>query len=154
MSQWASGCCCRLQERFTEALLKDMAKLPLDSDRIWSTTVSGKPKSDMLVKLQGQHPNMIYHFVEDKLGTLEKVGHAVFPALTHQCSVEAAPASDSHTEQQMLPSPLPALIRSAGRMQVVNTLFTHGNAGFSDIIIRYGFLMCFSWLYALASYQG
>lgn len=62
-----------LQERFTEALLRDMAKVPLNLDRIWSTTVSGKPKSDMLVKLQGQHPNRVYHFVEDKLGTLEKV---------------------------------------------------------------------------------
>ena len=62
-----------LQERFTEALLRDMAKVPLNLDRIWSTTVSGKPKSDMLVKLQSQHPNRVYHFVEDKLGTLEKV---------------------------------------------------------------------------------
>ncbi|KAK9869089.1 hypothetical protein WJX84_009307 [Apatococcus fuscideae] len=61
------------QERFTEALLKDMAKVPLASDRIWSTTVTGKPKSDMLRKLQAKHPHKVYHFVEDKLGTLEKV---------------------------------------------------------------------------------
>ena len=62
-----------MQERFTEALLKDMAKVPLPADRIWSTTVSGDPKSKMLVKLQAKHPDREYHFVEDKLGTLEKV---------------------------------------------------------------------------------
>ena len=109
-----------------------MAKLPLDSDRIWSTTVSGKPKSDMLVKLQGQHPDMVYHFVEDKLGTLEKVRHVLFPALTHQHSVQAnlqAWTSLKHDNCLHLtlienigpcPRPLPALIRSAGRMQVLN----------------------------------
>lgn len=53
-----------------------MAKVPLASDRIWSTTVTGKPKSDMLRKLQAKHPHKVYHFVEDKLGTLEKVRSA------------------------------------------------------------------------------
>ncbi|CAL5223568.1 g6103 [Coccomyxa viridis] len=61
------------QARFTEALMHSMAKVPIASQDIFSTTVSGQPKSEILVDLQRQHPDMTYHFVEDKLGTLEKV---------------------------------------------------------------------------------
>jgi len=61
------------QERFTEALLRDMAKVPLPLDRIFSQTVSGRPKSEVLLKLAERHPRASYHFVEDKMGTLEKV---------------------------------------------------------------------------------
>lgn len=50
-----------------------MAKVPIDPRDIFSTTVSGQPKSEILIDLQRQHPNMTHHFVEDKLGTLEKV---------------------------------------------------------------------------------
>ena len=60
-----------------------MAQVPLDSDRIWSTTVTGKPKSDMLLKLQAKHPGRVYHFVEDKLGTLEKVSPPHLLLLRH-----------------------------------------------------------------------
>lgn len=60
------------QERFTEALLRDMAKVPLPLDRIFSQTVSGRPKSEVLLKLAERHPRASYHFVEDKMGTLEK----------------------------------------------------------------------------------
>ena len=61
------------QERFTEALLRDMAHVPLPLDRIFSQTVSGAPKSEVLAKLAARHPGAAYHFVEDKLSTLEKV---------------------------------------------------------------------------------
>ena len=60
------------QARFTEALMHNMAKVPMPSEDIFSTTVSGQPKSEILVDLQRQHPGLTYHFVEDKLGTLEK----------------------------------------------------------------------------------
>jgi hypothetical protein len=62
-----------MQARFTEALMHNMAKVALPSDRIFSTTVSGQPKSDILKDLQQQHPWGSWHFVEDKLSTLEKV---------------------------------------------------------------------------------
>ena len=61
-----------VQARFTEALMHNMAKVPIPSEDIFSTTVSGQPKSEILVDLQSQHPGLTYHFVEDKLGTLEK----------------------------------------------------------------------------------
>lgn len=68
-----------VQARFTEALMHNMAKVPIPSEDIFSTTVSGQPKSEILVDLQSQHPGLTYHFVEDKLGTLEK-------ASSHQTS--------------------------------------------------------------------
>ena len=51
-----------------------MAKVKLPKERIISTTLSGRPKSDILRDLQLEHPGLEYHFVEDKLSTLEKVG--------------------------------------------------------------------------------
>ena len=63
-----------MQARFTETLMHNMAGVPIASEDIFSTTVSGQPKSEILVDLQREHPGMEkYHFVEDKLGTLEKV---------------------------------------------------------------------------------
>jgi hypothetical protein len=56
-----------------------MAKVPLDADRIFSQTVSGQPKSEVLAMLQERHPGTQYHFIEDKMGTLEKVGVASNP---------------------------------------------------------------------------
>ncbi len=53
--------------------MHNMAKVPISPDHIFSTTVSGQPKSDILKDLQQQHPGTSYHFVEDKLSTLEKV---------------------------------------------------------------------------------
>lgn len=53
--------------------MHNMAKVPIPPQHIFSTTVSGQPKSDILVDLQKQHPGVSHHFVEDKLGTLEKV---------------------------------------------------------------------------------
>ncbi|BDA48771.1 hypothetical protein COCOBI_12-4530 [Coccomyxa sp. Obi] len=61
------------QARFTEALMHNMAKVPIPPERIHSTTLTGQPKSDILKDLQQQHPGASCHFVEDKLGTLEKV---------------------------------------------------------------------------------
>ena len=63
-----------LQARFTEALMKDKAKVDFSADRIFSTAETGQPKSEVLKQLEQKHPNTSYHFVEDKLGTLDKVG--------------------------------------------------------------------------------
>ena len=59
--------------------MHNMARVPIPSDDIFSTTVSGQPKSEILLQLQARHPGAACHFVEDKLSTLEKVctsGHA------------------------------------------------------------------------------
>ncbi|KAK9839422.1 hypothetical protein WJX81_001239 [Elliptochloris bilobata] len=61
------------QARFTEALLHNAAHLPLPAERIFSTAETGQPKSKVLAQLQAKHPGTEYHFVEDKLSTLEKV---------------------------------------------------------------------------------
>ena len=62
------------QARFTFQLLNDMARAPVPMERIYSTTVSGRPKTDMLKKLaSGSVEGSRLVFVEDKLSTLEKV---------------------------------------------------------------------------------
>lgn len=62
------------QARFTETILSKMAGIQFPANRIFSQTVSGRPKSEVLESLQENHPNAdSYHFVEDKLSTLEKV---------------------------------------------------------------------------------
>ncbi|PRW56992.1 hypothetical protein C2E21_4196 [Chlorella sorokiniana] len=62
------------QARFTEAILRQMAGIHFPMDRIFSQTVSGRPKSEVLEMLAERHPEAgSYHFVEDKLSTLEKV---------------------------------------------------------------------------------
>ena len=62
------------QARFTETILKNMAGIDFPMDRIFSQTVSGRPKSEVLENLEVQHPQAgKFHFVEDKLTTLEKV---------------------------------------------------------------------------------
>jgi len=61
------------QARFTEMILERMAFIDFPSDRIFSQTVSGKPKSEVLQMLQERHPGTRYHFVEDKYSTLKKV---------------------------------------------------------------------------------
>ena len=67
-----------MQARFTEALLKDMAQVPFQADRIFSQAESGRPKTEVLALLQQRHPSAAgLHFVEDKLGTLNKVGPSV-----------------------------------------------------------------------------
>lgn len=61
--------------RFTEAIMKQMAGIAFPSDRIFSQTVSGQPKSEVLEMLAARHPQAAgYLFVEDKMSTLEKVG--------------------------------------------------------------------------------
>ena len=62
-----------LQARFTEALMKDKAKIDLSAERIFSTAETGQPKSEVLKQLEQRHPGTSYHFVEDKMGTLDKV---------------------------------------------------------------------------------
>ncbi|KAK9800246.1 hypothetical protein WJX73_005837 [Symbiochloris irregularis] len=61
------------QARFTHSLLNEMAGVPFSQDRIYSTAETGQPKSAVLTMLQERHPDRQYHFVEDKLGTLDKV---------------------------------------------------------------------------------
>ena len=79
------------QARFTEALLHNAANLPLPPERIFSTAETGQPKSEVLLQLHARHPGAEYHFVEDKLSTLEKV-RAVASRRT-ACSVAAQQAS-------------------------------------------------------------
>ncbi len=62
------------QARFTETILKNMAGIEFPMDRIFSQTVSGRPKSEVLENLERKHPQAgAFHFVEDKMSTLEKV---------------------------------------------------------------------------------
>ncbi|KXZ52324.1 hypothetical protein GPECTOR_10g956 [Gonium pectorale] len=62
------------QAHYTEILLRDMADVPFPPDRIFSQTVSGRPKGEVLAALAAKHPGAgAKLFVEDKLITLEKV---------------------------------------------------------------------------------
>ncbi|KAG1667581.1 hypothetical protein FOA52_014662 [Chlamydomonas sp. UWO 241] len=62
------------QAHYTEILMRDMAGIDFPLDRIFSQTVSGRPKGEVLTKLAGNHPDAsALVFVEDKLSTLEKV---------------------------------------------------------------------------------
>lgn len=66
---------CLLQAHYTEVLMRDMANVPLPSERIHSTTLSAEPKALVLARLAAEHPGAErYIFVEDKFSTLEKVG--------------------------------------------------------------------------------
>ena len=53
--------------------MKDKAKIDFSAERIFSTAETGQPKSEVLKHLEQQHPGTSYHFVEDKMGTLDKV---------------------------------------------------------------------------------
>lgn len=62
------------QAHYTEILMRDMAGIEFSMDRIFSQTVSGRPKGEVLQKLAAEHPDATgLVFVEDKLSTLEKV---------------------------------------------------------------------------------
>lgn len=62
------------QAHFTDTLLREMAGVQLPIERIFSQTVSGQPKAEVLAMLQERHSDAAgLHFVEDKMGTLEKV---------------------------------------------------------------------------------
>jgi hypothetical protein len=60
------------QGRFALAILERMGKISIADDDMYSTTVSGIPKTDVLRTL-GVDGNPRKIFVEDKLSTLEKV---------------------------------------------------------------------------------
>jgi hypothetical protein len=63
-----------LQAHYTQILLRDMAGIDMPSERILSQTVSGRPKSEVLAMLAERHEEVVTkNFVEDNLGTLEKV---------------------------------------------------------------------------------
>ena len=65
------------QARFTHAILSDLAGVPLPLDRIYSQTVSGRPKTEVLAALAARAPPAArLLFVEDKYSTLEKVAAA------------------------------------------------------------------------------
>ena len=89
-----------LQARFTEALMKDKAKVDFSADRIFSTAETGQPKSEVLKQLEQKHPGTSYHFVEDKLGTLDKVGSNV-STLVPSCSFKL----EHHVDIPVPPSP-------------------------------------------------
>jgi len=62
------------QAHFTAALLANAARVPFPDADIFSQTVSGAPKTEVLAQLRARHPDAGgLHFVEDKLSTLEKV---------------------------------------------------------------------------------
>ncbi|GLC38636.1 hypothetical protein PLESTB_000454800 [Pleodorina starrii] len=62
------------QAHYTEILMRDMASVPFPPERIFSQTVSGRPKGEVLAALAQAHPQAAERvFVEDKLSTLEKV---------------------------------------------------------------------------------
>eukprot|EP00798_Chlamydomonas_sp_ICE-L_P026047 gene26047-11745_t len=62
------------QAHYTEKLMSDMAGINFPMDRIFSQTMSGRPKGEVLQKLADAHPEARQKiFVEDKLSTLEKV---------------------------------------------------------------------------------
>jgi len=76
------------QARFALALLREIGGIPFEEDRVFSQTVSGQPKSEVLRMLEERHRdggtggggegpggkgNVSFHFVEDKLSTLEKI---------------------------------------------------------------------------------
>lgn len=64
----------RTQAHFTELLMRDMAGIAFPAERIFSQTVSGRPKGEVLAMLAARHPGTPRKvFVEDKLSTLEKV---------------------------------------------------------------------------------
>ncbi len=72
--------CCFTQEtqphqaHFTDTLLREMADVHIPLERIYSQTVSGQPKAEVLVMLQEHHSGAKgLHFIEDKMGTLDKV---------------------------------------------------------------------------------
>lgn len=70
--------------------MKDKAKVDFSADRIFSTAETGQPKSEVLQQLEQKHPGTSYHFVEDKLGTLDKVGSSV-STLIPSCSFKLEP---------------------------------------------------------------
>lgn len=54
--------------------MRDMAGVPFPGERIFSQTISGRPKGEVLRDLAARHPGASSKvFVEDKLSTLEKV---------------------------------------------------------------------------------
>jgi phosphoglycolate phosphatase-like HAD superfamily hydrolase len=66
------------QARFADAILVDMGGVKIPEEDLISTTVSGEPKADVLVRLEETFnkegaARMI--FVEDKLSTLIKVAN-------------------------------------------------------------------------------
>ena len=66
-----------MQARFTYALLRDLGSLDFPMERIYSQTVSGRPKTEVLEKLAAAAPpGCRLTFVEDKLSTLEAVAKA------------------------------------------------------------------------------
>lgn len=62
------------QAHYTEILLKQMANVAFPSSRIFSQTLSGRPKTEVLEMLATNHGDLTDRlFIEDKLSTLEKV---------------------------------------------------------------------------------
>ena len=63
--------------------MRDMAGVPFAPERIFSQTVSGRPKSEVLAALAARHGAGVGRkvFVEDKASTLEKVARWVHGCL-------------------------------------------------------------------------
>ena len=63
------------QARFAQAIMREKGNLRIPDERVFSQTVSGLPKTDVLADLQANARDDAVRlvFVEDKLSTLEKV---------------------------------------------------------------------------------
>ena len=63
------------QARFAQAIMEGKGDLVIPDERVFSQTVSGLPKTDVLADLQAHARDDAVRlvFVEDKLSTLEKV---------------------------------------------------------------------------------
>ena len=62
------------QARFASAIMTEKANITIPEDRLFSQTVSGIPKTEVLLQLQKDAaPGAKLIFVEDKMSTLEKV---------------------------------------------------------------------------------
>lgn len=78
---YLSRCChAMLQAHFTATLLRDMAGIEFPMERIFSTTASGQPKTEVLEKIQNDHPELNYIFIEDKFSTLDKASAVLMPS--------------------------------------------------------------------------
>ena len=92
-----------------------MAGIDFAKDRIFSQTVSGRPKSEVLHALAAKHPDAAGKvFVEDKLSTLEKVRGIVLTAVP-------TPWAISQPADLLLPHPIPI---TAGKGPLLLSLLT------------------------------
>lgn len=100
-----------------------MAQVPLPAERIISQTVSGRPKSEVLHMLQQRHPGTAYHFIEDKMSTLEKVRLAenldgIRPFSNWKCHMLQPPDTGYHVIEDKMSTLEKVLLLSTMQMKL------------------------------------